>query len=95
MAKGYWITLYRSAPDATALKAYGALAGPAIESGGGKFIVRGTATKAFERGMAERSVVIEFESVQKALATYNGPAYQAALKHLAGVDRDVRIVEGV
>jgi uncharacterized protein (DUF1330 family) len=40
-------------------------------------------------------VVIEFESVEKAIATHDSPGYQAALKALGnGADRDLRIVEG-
>lgn len=95
MAKGYWITLYRSISNADALAAYAQLAGPAITAGGGRFVARSIATKAFEAGVRERCVIIEFESVEKAIATYESAQYQAALKLLAGaVDRDVRFVEG-
>jgi len=39
--------------------------------------------------MPERVVVIEFDSVEKAVAVHDGPAYQAALKALGnGVERD-------
>jgi len=41
-------------------------------------------------------VIIEFDSVEKALAAYNSPAYRAALRLLDGrVERDLRIIEGV
>jgi uncharacterized protein (DUF1330 family) len=41
-------------------------------------------------------VLIEFDSVAQAVATYESAAYQAALKLLEGaVERDVRILEGV
>lgn len=41
-------------------------------------------------------MVAEFESFEKAVATYNSAAYQAALKVLgSAVERDFRIVEGV
>lgn len=96
MAKGYWVTLYRSVSNPSALAAYATLAGPAIEAGGGRFVVRGMPAKAFEAGVIQRAVVIEFESVQKALATYESPAYQKAKKLLEGaVERDVRMVEGL
>jgi uncharacterized protein (DUF1330 family) len=40
--------------------------------------------------------VIEFPSVAAAVATHDGPGYQAALKALAGgADREIRIVEGL
>jgi uncharacterized protein (DUF1330 family) len=95
MGKGYWITLYRSVSNPGALAAYGKVAGAAIEAGGGRLVVRGTAAKAYEAGLNQRCVVIEFDSLEKAIATYEGPEYQAARKLLEGsVERDVRMVEG-
>ena len=95
MPKGYWITLYRSVSNPTALTGYARLAVPAIQAGGGRFLVRGTAARVFEAGLIQRAVVIEFDSTERAVATYESPAYQAALKVLEGaVERDVRIVEG-
>jgi uncharacterized protein (DUF1330 family) len=96
MAKAYWITCYRQISDPGKLAAYAKLAGPSIEAGGGRFLARGTAARAFEAGQAERTVVIEFDSVEHAIATHDGPGYQAALAALAdGAVRDVRIVSGV
>jgi uncharacterized protein (DUF1330 family) len=96
MAKGYWITFYRSVSNPAALAEYAKLAGPAIQAGGGRFLTRGTAVQAYEAGIKERSVVIEFDSPAKAIETYESPAYRAARKVLEGaVERDVRIVEGV
>ena len=96
MAKGYWITLYRSVSKPAALAEYARLAGPAIQAGGGRFLVRGTPTKVVEGGINDRTIVIEFDSVEKAIATYQSPAYQAALKALEGAaERDLRFVEGV
>jgi uncharacterized protein (DUF1330 family) len=95
MAKGYWITFYRSVSNPGALAAYAEVAGPAIQAGGGRFLARGTPSRALEGGVAERSVVIEFDSVAQAITTYESPAYQAALRLLDGAaERDVRIVEG-
>ena len=52
--------------------------------------------KALEAGLKERTVLIEFDSAEKAIAAYDTPAYQAALKILQGaVEREIRIVEGV
>jgi len=95
MAKGYWVALYRSVSNPAALAEYARLAGPAIEAGGGRFLSRGVAARAYEQGVAQRSVVIEFEGVERAVATYESEAYQAALRALRGaVERDVRILEG-
>jgi uncharacterized protein (DUF1330 family) len=96
MAKGYWITFYRSVSNPAALAEYGSLAGPAIQTGGGRFMVRGTPAKWYEAGRDQRTVVIEFDSLDRAIATYESDAYQAALKVLEGaVERDVRMLEGV
>lgn len=96
MAKGYWINFYRSISNPTAVAEYGKLAGPAIQAGGGRFLTRGMPVKTFEAGLMQRSVVIEFDSVEQAIAAHASPAYQAALKVLEGAaERDVRIVEGV
>ena len=96
MAKGYWINVFRKVKDPAKVDAYRALAGPVMEKAGAKFLVRGMPTKAYEAGLMERAVVIEFESVQKAMETHDSPGYQAALKALGdGAERDLRIVEGL
>ena len=95
MAKAYWIACYRSISNPEALAAYAKLAGPAIQTGGGKFLVRGTPAKTYEAGLNQRTIVIEFESVAKAIATHDSPAYQAALKVFGNAaERDLRILEG-
>lgn len=96
MAKGYWITLYRSVSDPTALAAYAKLAGAAIAANGGRFLARGEAVKAYEQGIVHRTTVTEFESVEQAIAAHDSPAYREALKVLGNAcERDVRIVGGV
>lgn len=96
MAKGYWVTFYRSMPGSDLLADYAKLAGPAIQAGGGKFLSRGAATKTFEAGLSLRSVIIEFDSVEKAIAAHDSPEYQKAAKLLEGhCERDIRILEGV
>ena len=96
MKKGYWVVAYRSVSDESALTEYGKLAVPAIQAGGGKLLIRTAEVETRESGMNERVVVIEFESLGKAVATYNSEAYRAALRALgSGTERDFRIVEGV
>jgi uncharacterized protein (DUF1330 family) len=96
MAKGYWVATYRSIKSPEALAEYAKLAGPAIQAGGGRFLVRGTPAKVYESGINQRVVVIEFDSVEKAIAAHDSPGYQAALKALGnGAERDIRIVESV
>jgi len=96
MAKAYWIAFYREISDPPKLAAYAKLAGPAIEQGGGRFLARGMPAQVYDEGQSERTVVIEFDSVAKAVAVHDSPAYQEALAALkGGVVRDLRIVAGV
>jgi len=96
MAKGYVIAFYRSISDPTAAAAYAKLAGPAIIAQGGRYLARAEAVKVYEQGIAQRTVVAEFDSVEQAIAARDSPAYQAALQALGDAcERDVRIVEGV
>ena len=96
MAKAYWVATYRSISNPDALAEYAKLAGPAIQAGGGRFLARGTAAKAYEKGVIQRCVVIEFDSVDAAVSAYESAAYQEVRAILKGAaEREVRIVEGV
>jgi uncharacterized protein (DUF1330 family) len=65
-----------------------------MRAAGGTFLARGLPAFAFEFGIVERTSVIEFDSVEAAVAAYESLAYQAALKALdGGADRDIRIIE--
>ena len=95
MAKGYWVSFFRSVSNAAAVAEYIKVAGPLIQASGGRIVARGLPERVYEAGVKERSVVIEFDSVEKAIATYESPEYQAAKKLLEGaVERDVRFLEG-
>jgi uncharacterized protein (DUF1330 family) len=96
MAKGYIVTVYHSISDPVAVAEYAKLAGPALQSAGGKFLVRGNAAEAYEVGLRQRVVIVEFESLDKAIAARNSDGYEAALKLFGtAAVRDMRIVEGV
>ncbi len=96
MAKGYWIGCYRRVVDQSKVDAYRKLAGPAIEATGGRFIARGMPVKVYDSGIMERVVLVEFPSVNDAIAAHDSPAYQEALAALdGGLEREIRIVEGV
>jgi uncharacterized protein (DUF1330 family) len=96
MPKGYWVTCYRSISDPKKLAVYAELAPKATAPFGCRYIVRGTASATFEAGQKERIVISEFPSVEKAIAAYNSPGYQEALKALDdGAVRDIRIIEGL
>ena len=96
MKKGYWVVAYRSISDESALRAYRALAVPAVQSFGGRFLT-GSASQiqAQEAGLPQPTVVVEFDSYDIALAAHGSEAYQKALEALgSGAERDYRIVEG-
>ena len=96
MPKAYWISVYRAVNNPDKLAAYAKLAGPAITGGGGRFLARGEPVKVYENGIRQRTVVIEFDSVEQAIATHDSPAYKAALDALGdGAEREIRIIEGV
>ena len=96
MAKAYWVATYRSISNPDALAAYAKLAGPAIAAGGGRMLARGMPAQVYEAGLQQRTVLIEFDSVEAARAAHDSPAYEEALAALAGgADRDIRIVEGL
>jgi uncharacterized protein (DUF1330 family) len=96
MSKAYWIACYREVLDPAKLAAYAELALPALKAGGARFLARGIAERAFESGQLERTVLIEFDSVEQAVAAHDSPAYQQALRALdGGAVRDLRIIPGV
>lgn len=96
MTKTYWVSTYRSISDAEKVAAYAKLAGPALTGAGGRFLARGEPAAAFELGLKQRCVLIEFDSVEQAVAAHDSPACQAALDALGdGAERDIRIIEGV
>ena len=96
MPKAYWVVTYRSVKNPDAWQAYAKLAVPAIEGAGGRFLIRAKPAKTYEAGISERVVLVEFDSLEKALAAHDTPAYAAALKALGNgnVERDMRVVEG-
>ena len=96
MAKGYWVSCYRAVHDPAALAEYAKLAGPAIQQHGGRFVARGGTVRAYEGGVDQRTVIVEFDSVDQAIKARESTEYDAALKALGNaVERDFRIVEGV
>lgn len=95
MPKAYWVTTYREIKDAEKVAAYAKLAGPALMAAGGRFLARGEPSAVYEMGMMQRTVLLEFETVEQAVAAHDSPAYQAALAALDdGADRDMRIIGG-
>ncbi len=96
MAKAYLVLCYHAVYDDEALQAYAKLAMPAIQTAGGRYLARGRPAKTYEAGLHERTVLIEFDSIEQAVAAHDSPAYGEALRALGdGADRDIRIIEAL
>ena len=92
MAKGYWINLFRSIKDPAKVDAYRKLAGPVMEKSGAKFLVRGDPYKVYEHGAMMRAVVIEFESVQKAIEVHDSVESARRRRREGPADRRGRLI---
>ena len=96
MPKGYMISAHRSERDPVKGAAYSELAEDAMIAAGGRFLAKGGKVVAKENGIVQRTILIEFDSFDAALAAYESEAYQKALEALSGgADRDVRLFEGI
>ena len=96
MPKAYWINSFQSVSDQARLQRYIELAGPAMRAAGGRFLARGNPAAAFESGAIERTTLIEFPSVEAAVAAYRSQGYQDALAVLGdAATRDLRIIEAI
>ena len=80
MAKTYWIARVdlNSDADPETYKKYVETAKPAFERHQAKFLARGGKTEVLEGKARARNVIIEFPSMEEALACYNSPEYTAA-----------------
>ncbi|WP_424883136.1 DUF1330 domain-containing protein [Streptomyces sp. SLBN-8D4] len=54
--------------DPEKLAAYDKPAGPAVKAGGGRVLSRGSRVVAYDAGIAERTVLIEFDGFGQAVA---------------------------
>ena len=91
--KIYTIAFYDEVQDEAALKAYAELAAPAVLAAGARYLSRGEPVATYEAGLQARVTLLEWDSLEEALALYSDPAYLAALEKLGGsVRRDIRIV---
>jgi len=96
MPKAYWVATYRSVSNPDKLAAYAKLGGPALVAAGGRVLARGMPSKVYDNGLMQRTVLIEFDSVDAAMKAHDSPAYAEALNALGnGVDREIRIVEAL
>lgn len=89
----YQVVIYNEIRDETALESYAKLAGPAIMKAGGRFIARGLPVKTLEEGKSTRTVVIEWDDLETAIAGFQSDDYVAALHELGdSAVRDIRYI---
>jgi uncharacterized protein (DUF1330 family) len=94
--KAYWVSAYRSIKNPDAVAAYAKMAGPALKARGAKYLAVGVANEAYEAGLKQRMVIIEWPSLQAAIDAHDCAEYQAALKVFNNAaERDFRILEAM
>lgn len=77
--KGYWVAMV-DISDHEGYKDYIALNKAAFDKYGATFVVRAGQAQVMEGPDANRLAVIEFKDYETALACYNSPEYQTAIK---------------
>lgn len=94
MPKAYWIA-HVDVVDAEPYSVYAKLASACFAKHGANILARGGPFQGLEGKVRARNVVIEFESMDHALACYNSPEYQEAKTHREGkAEAELLIVEG-
>ena len=68
MGKAFIVSSYHESPQPERPAEYGGPARKAIEANGGRLIVRGLFAQIYEDGLSERTIIIEFASVEQAMA---------------------------
>lgn len=94
MTKGYWVVDV-DVTDAEKYRSYREFVGPYLASRGGVFLTRAGKVVVKEGTARTRTVIVEFESFEAALAAYDDPEYTEGRKlRLNAGDLDFVIVEG-
>ena len=93
MAKGYWIATQNNIPEPNKYSAYAKVP---LNEFNGKIVIAGSTETGIEDGLIGlRSVIVEFDTYETALAAYNSASYQKAIMELDGtLKRDFRIIRG-
>ena len=95
MPKAYWVA-HVDVDDPDVYEEYKSANALAFAKYGAKFIVRGGQQEIPEGNSRTRTVVLEFQDYEMALACYNSPEYKKALAIRKDISTsDLVIVEGV
>jgi uncharacterized protein (DUF1330 family) len=91
----YWMSKVQITDEAS-YGEYAKRAGPAIEKHGGRFLARGGKCVTLEGDEYPRNVLVEFATLDQAVACYHSKEYQEAWEFQKdAATRSVSIVEGV
>ena len=94
MTKGYWVA-HMDIEDVDKYKSYQQANKRPFEKFGAKFLIRGGVQDVREGVSKSRTVVIEFESLETAIACYESLDYQEAKKLRDPISNgDLLIIEG-
>ena len=94
MPKAYWIA-HVTVTDPEPYKLYAEGASEAFRQFGARVLARGGPAQQMEGEGHPRNVVIEFDSMEDALACYRSDAYQRAKQHREGAGiAQITLVEG-
>ena len=94
MAKGYWISRYTH-PGGDAQASYQQIAQTVVPAFGGRPVIRNGRHETPEGDETGATVVIEFESYEKAVECYRSEEYQKAVPFMDGAGRNLIIIEGI
>ena len=95
MPKAYWVA-HVDVNDPDVYEEYKSANAIAFAKYGAKFVVRGGQQEIREGNNRARTVVLEFQDYEMALACYNSPEYKKALAIRKDISTsDLVIVEGV
>lgn len=95
MPKAYWIA-HVTVSDPEQYQLYASAAPEAFKKYGARILARGGAAHQMEGTGRPRNVVIEFDSLEQAIACYQSREYQAAkAKRESAGEAEIVIVEGV
>ena len=94
MAKGYWIVTQQNIPDQDLYATYAKLAKTTIEEFNGRIVIAGNNEESYEDSkVGLRTVVIEIDKYETAVAAYNSRSYKKAMGSLNGtLKREFRII---
>tara|TARA_B100000989_G_scaffold150628_1_gene112301 strand:+ start:1114 stop:1440 length:327 start_codon:yes stop_codon:yes gene_type:complete len=94
LGKGYWIVTQQNIPDQNLYARYAKLAKTTLEEFNGRSVIAGNKEENYEDSeVGLRTVIVEFDNYEIAVAAYNRRSYKKAMGSLNGtLKREFRII---